>query len=102
MLVDRADDGGRLPFRAQASEADQDDACVDLVLPKDEFPEVLVRRKQQRLGGVRQREYIRVVRSRREFREVGYFVAAGPEPFDNLRIDALVGDELHDTSSDTA
>jgi hypothetical protein len=28
-------------------------------------------------------------------------VAAGPEPFDNLRIDALVGDELHDTSSDT-
>ena len=101
MLVDRAHRDRRLLVRTQAGEPDEHYARMNLALPKDQLPEILIRGKQHCLIRVRSRQHFWVVHARRQLRDVCYFVTVAPQLFDDLRVNAFVSDELHDTSSDT-
>jgi len=64
-------------------------------LPEDEFAEILVSRDRQARGGLTLHQYDFIRDPRRHLGYICDLMAIEAKAFDNLTVDALIGEERH-------
>lgn len=95
MFLNRSGDHGCLHSWSQTPQTDEQNAGRCLPLPEDEFTEILVSRNQhaRRNPTLHQDDFIHDPR-----RHLGYvrnLMAIEAKAFDNLTVDAFIGEEGH-------